>query len=436
MSELANWVIQWGPNPWGPNSCRSIQQADLEFTKLKETAKSKLFSRKSLKCAGVWALWIVAKNLAEEKQAAQVEIQNLREENNKLRAEIKAQQLELEEGKIREGVAAVEQVQSVLQYQEVCEQKKAILDEDQALKEKLAVSRKAVEDVQEAIRALVQKIQILKEKGADHGACKAEMEKLKAALEVKHSTVMALMKTPYQGDDEHWDTKRWFNPDGSPSEEDCKPASPHSLVFEMPERFKANPVSLTGAQVAVKREGGGAEGKSRGNVQPQADGVIGGETTTADPAPQHSKPGSAQGRSKQSAGSAWAREDGGGSGRGKGNRGRENPKEKRDSEGLQTSASAGATPQLPSLGKGRKGRWQGKRQWQQGTAPRGMVRSTVARRELSIMRVDIWRQLRKHGEDMARWDNAPIRVLLDRLLEISGKREGSGPEAPALPVTA
>jgi len=41
----------------------------------------------------------VAKSLVEEKQAAQVEIQNLREENDKLKAEIKAQQLKLEEGK-------------------------------------------------------------------------------------------------------------------------------------------------------------------------------------------------------------------------------------------------------------------------------------------------------------------------------------------------
>ena len=434
MSELANWVIQWGPNPWGPNSCRSIQQADLEFAKLKETAKSKLFSRKSLKCAGAWAVWLVAKSLAEGKQAAHVEIQNLKEENDKLKAEIKAQQLKLEEGKTREGVAAVEQVRSVLQYQEVCEQKKAILNENQALKEKLAVSTKAVEEMQGAIRVLVQKIQILKEKGTDHRACEAKMEKLKAALGAKHSTVTALTKTPYQGDDECWDGKRWFNPDGSPSIEECKPATPHSLVFEVPETFKANPVSLASAQVAVKREGGEAEGRSRGNVQPQADRVIRGETTTADPAPHHFKPGSGQGRSKQSEDNAWAREDRGGSGGGRGGRGRENPREKRDSEMLQTAASTGATPQIPSLGKGRKGRWQGQRQWQHGAAPRVVLQNTVARRELSTMRVDIWRQLRKHGEDMARWDNAPTRVLLDRLLEISGRKEGSGPGAPALPI--
>lgn len=432
MSELANWVMQWGPNPWGPNSCRSIQQADLEFTKLKETAKSKLFSRKSLKCAGAWAVWLVAKSLVEEKQAAQVEIQNLREENDKLKAEIKAQRLKLEEGKTREGVAAVEQVRSVLQYQELCEQKKAILNENQALKEKLAVSTKAVEEVQGAIRILVQKIQILKEKGADHRACEAKMEKLKAALGAKHSAVTALTKTPYQGDDEWWDGQRWFNPDGSPSVEECNPASPCSLVFEMPERFKANPVSLTSAQVV--REGGGAEGRSRGNAQPQADRIIREETTTADPAPHQFKPGSTQERSKQSAGSAWARGDRGGLGGGRDSRGRENSREKRDSEVLQTAASAGVTPQVSSLGKGRKGRWQGKRQWQHGAAPRVMVQNTVARRELSTMRVDIWRQLRKHGEDMARWDNAPTRVLLDRLLEISGRREGSGPEVPALPI--
>ncbi|KAK4824424.1 hypothetical protein QYF61_014758 [Mycteria americana] len=434
MSELANWVMQWGPNPWGPNSCRSIQQADLEFAKLKETAKSKLFSRKSLKCAGAWAVWLVAKSLVEEKRAAQVEIQNLREENNKLKAEIKAQRLKLEEGKTREGVAAVEQVRSVLQYQEVCEQKKAILNENQALKEKLAVSTKAVEEVQGAIQVLMQKIEMLKEKGTDHRACEAKMEKLKAALGAKRSAVTALTKPPYQGDDEQWDGEGWFNPDGSPSVEDCKPASPRALVFEMPERCKANPVSLTSAQVAVKREGGGAEGRSWGNGQPQADQIIGGETAPAEPAPHQLKPGSARGRSKQSAGRAWAREDGGGCGGGRGSRGRENPREERDSEVLQTAASAGATPQMPSLGKGRKGRWQGKRQWQHGAAPPVAAQSTVARRELSTMRVDIWRQLRKHGEDMARWDNAPTRVLLDRLLQISGRREGSGPEAPALPV--
>lgn len=434
MSELANWVMQWGPNPWGPNSCRSIQQADLEFAKLKETAKSKLFSRKSLKCAGVWAVWLVAKSLVEEKQAAQVEIQNLREENDKLKAEIKAQRLKLEESKTREGVAAVEQMQRTLQYQEVCEQKKAILNEHQALKEKLVVSTKAIEEMHGAIRLLVQKIQILKEKGTDHRACEAKMEKLKAALVAKHSTVTALTKTPYQGDNERQDRKRCFNPEGSPSVEESQPASSHSLFFGVPERFKANLVSLTSAQVAVKREGGGAEERSQGNVQPQANQVNGGEAAAAGPAPHQLKLGSAQGRSKQSAGSARAKEDREGSRGGKGSRRREKNWEKRDSEVLQTPASTGATPQISSLGRGRKGRWQDKRPWQQGEAPRAVAQNTVARRELSTMRVDIWRQLRKHGEDMARWDNAPTRVLLDRLLEISGRREGSGPGAPALPV--
>jgi len=49
----------------------------------------------------------------------------------------------------------VEQVRSALQYQEVCEQKKAILNENQTLKEKLAVSPKAAEEVQGAIRVLL-----------------------------------------------------------------------------------------------------------------------------------------------------------------------------------------------------------------------------------------------------------------------------------------
>lgn len=434
MSELANWVFQWGPNPWGPNSCRSIQQADLEFARLKETAKSKLFSRKSLKCAGAWAVWLVAKSLTEEKQAAEVEIQNLREENDKLKAEIKAQRLIIEEGKTREEVAAMEQARSVLQYQEVCEQKKEILNENQALKEKLAVSTKAVEEVQGAIRVLVQKIQILKEKGTDHQACEAKMEKLKAALGMKHSTVTALMKTPSQRDDEQWGGIGWFNPDGSPSVEECKPVDPHLLVFEMPERSKATPVSLTSIEVAVKREGAGAEGRNQGHVQPQADWGTMGETATAELAPHQFKLGSTQGRSKQRAGRAWAREDGGASEGRRGSTGRENPREKRDSEVLQSPVSTSAAPQVPSLGTGRKGRWQGKRQWQQGAAPRAMVRNTMAGKELSMMRVDIWRQLRERGEDMVRWDNAPTRVLLDRLLEISRRSEGSGPEAPALPV--
>ncbi|XP_051639552.1 uncharacterized protein LOC127469395 [Manacus candei] len=421
MSELANWVVQWGPNPWGPNSCKSIQQANLEFAKLKEMAKTKLFSRKSLKCAGAWAVWLVAKSLAEEKQAAQVEIQKLREENKTLKAEIKAQRLKLEEGITREEAVAVEQVRSVLQYQEVCEQKKAILNENQALKEKLAISTKAVEEVQGTIRLLVQKIQILKEKSTDHRACEVKMEKLKAALEAKHVTAMALKKTPYQRDDELWDGKRWVNPDGSPSVEERKPESPQSLVFEMPERFKANPLLLSSAPVAVKRER-----ESEGNVQPRAEQVVTEGTTTADLAPHRFKPGSTQGRRQQLARSVWAREDRAVS-RGRGSRGKENSREMGDPEVLQTTASAGATSQIPFSGKGRKGRWQGRRQWQCGAAPRFVVQNTMARRELSTMRVDIWRQLRNHGEDMARWDNAPTRVLLDRLLEISGRREGSEP---------
>lgn len=434
MSELANWVMQWGPNPWGPNCCTSIQQADLEFAKLKERAKSKLFSRKSLKCAGAWAVWIVAKNLAEEKRAAQVEIQNLRDENNKLKAEIKAQQLKIEEGKTQEGVVAAEQMRSVLQYQEVCEQKKAILNENQALKEKLVVSTKAVEEVQGAIRVLLQKIQILKERSTDHRACEAKIEKLKAALGVKHSTVTALTETPCQGDEECWDGKRWSNPDVTPSTEECETASPRSLVFKMPGRFKVNPIPLASAQVAVKRDGGGAEGRSQETVQPLADEAIRDEVITADPVPHQFKAGRAQGRNKQLAGSAWAREDGEGFRGGRGRRGRENPREKWDSEVLQTTASTSTTRQMPFLGNGRKGRWPGKRQWQPSAAPRVVVRNTMAKRELSTMRVDIWRQLRKHGEDMARWDNAPTRVLLDRLLEISGRREDSEPEASALPV--
>ncbi|XP_027746596.1 uncharacterized protein LOC114060914 [Empidonax traillii] len=429
MSELANWVIQWGPNPWGPNSCKSIQQADLEFAKLKEMAKSKIFSRKSLKCAGAWAVWLVAKSLSEEKQAAQVEIQNLREENKTLKAEIEAQRLKLEEGITREGAVAVEQVRSVLQYQEVCEQKKAILNENQALKEKLAISTKAVEEVQGTIRLLVQKIQILKEKGTDHRACEVKMEKLKAALEAKHVTVTALTNTLYQRDDELWDGKRWVNPGGSPSVEECKPESPQSLVFEMPERFKANPLLLSSAPVAVKREGG-----IEGNVQPQTEEVITDETTTADLAPHQFKPGSTQGRRQQLARSVWTSEDREGF-RGRGSRGKENSREIGDPEVLQTTPPAGATSQIAFSGKGRKGRWQGRRQWQCGAAPRFVVQNTMARRELSTMRVDIWRELRKHGEDMARWDNAPTRVLLDRLLEISGRREESEP-APALSTIA
>lgn len=436
MSELANWVLQWGPNPWGANSCRSIQQADLEFAKLKETAKSKLFSRRTLKCAGAWAVWLVAKSLGEENQAAQVQIQNLRAENDKLKAEIKAQRLKLEESRAREGIVAAEQVQSVFQYQEVCEQKKAILKENQALKDKLAASTKAVEEVQVAVRLLVQKMQILKEKGIDHRACEAKIEKLKAALEERHGTGTALAKSSCKGADEHWDGKRWLNADGIRSTEECKPAHTHSLEFGMPERFKVNPFSLTGAHVPVKSEGGGAEGRSKGNVQPQADRGIMGETTTAEPAPHRFKSGSTQRRSKQSAGGAWGREDKGGSGEGRGTRARENPREKRNSEMLQAAVSNGAGLQTPYLEKGRKGRWQGKRQWHHSAAPRDVVQNTVARRELSTVRVDVWRQLRKHGEDMTRWDNAPTKVLLDRLAEIRGRREGSGPRAPALPITA
>lgn len=430
MSELANWVIQWGANPWGPNSCRSMQQADLEFAKLKEMTKCKLFSQKSLKCAGAWAVWLVAKSLAEEKQAAQVEIQNLREENKKLKEEIKAQQLKLEECLTREGAVAMEQVRSVLQYQEVCEQKKAILNENQALKEKVAISTKAVEEAQGAIQLLVQKIQTLKERGTDHRACEVKMEKVKAALEAKHGAVTAPTKTPHQRDDEHWDGKEWVNPDYSPSTEQCKPSNPQSVAFERPERFKTNPV-------AGKRERGVAEQGSERNVQPQAEQVITEGTTTSGPAPRQFKPRSTQGRREQSAGSVWARDrHRGGSGRARGSRGRDNSRDMQDRAVPPTIASAGVTPQSPFAGKGRAGRWQGKRQWQHGVAPRFVVQNTVARRELSTMRVDIWRELRRQGEDMARWDNAPTTVLLDRLLEITGRREGSEPGAPPLPVTA
>lgn len=428
MSELANWVIQWGTNPWGPNSCRSMQQADLEFAKLKEMTKCKLFSQKSLKCAGAWAVWLVAKSLAEEKQAAQVEIQNLREENKKLKEEIKAQQLKLEECMTREGAVAVEQVQSVLQYQEVCEQKKAILSENQALKEKVAVSTKAVEEAQGAIQLLVQKIQTLKERGTDHRACEVKMEKLKAALEAKHGAVTAPTKTPHQRDDEHWDGKEWVNPDGSPSTEQC---NPQSVVFERPEIFKTNRVSLTRAPVGGKRERGVAERGSEGTEQVITEG-----TTTAGPAPRQYKPRSTPGRREQSSGSVWAREDRGAPGRGRGSRGRDSSRDMQEPEVLQSTACAGVTPQSPFVGKGRTGRWQGKRQWQYGAAPRFVVQNTTARRELSTMRVDIWRELRRQGEDMARWDNAPTRMLLDRLLEVTGRREGSEPGAPPLAVTA
>ncbi|KAL2305884.1 hypothetical protein Nmel_003777 [Mimus melanotis] len=431
MSELANWVIQWGTNPWGPNSCRSMQQADLEFAKLKEMTKCKLFSQKSLKCAGAWAVWLVAKSLAEEKQAAQVEIQSLREENKKLKEEIKAQQLKLEEGITREGAVAVEQVQSVLQYQEVCEQKKAILNENQALKEKVAISAKAVEEARGTIQLLVQKIQTLKERGTDHRACEVEMEKLKAALEAKHGAVTAPTKTPHQRHVEHWDGKEWVNPDGSPSAEECKPSSPQSVVSERPERLKANPVSLTCAPVAGRREKGIAEPGGAGNVQPQAEQVIPEGAAGAGPAPRQFKPRSSQGRREQSAGSGWARQGREGSGRG-----RENSRDVRDAEVPQSPACAAVTPQSPFVGKGRKGRWQGKRQRQYSAAPRFVVQNTVARRELSTMRVDIWRELRRQGENMALWDNAPTRALLDRLLEICGTREGSEPGAPAFSVTA
>ncbi|RMC12309.1 hypothetical protein DUI87_09822 [Hirundo rustica rustica] len=408
-----------------------MQQADLEFAKLKEMTKCKLFSQKSLKCAGAWAVWLVAKSLAEEKQAAQVEIQNLREENKKLKEEIKALQLKLEEGITREGAVAMEQVRSALQYQEMCEQKKAILNENQALKEKVAISTKAVEEAQGTIQLLVQKIQTLKERGTDHRACEVKMEKLKAALEAKHGAVTA--PTPHLRVDEHWDGEERVNPDGSPSTETRKPANPQSVVFERSERFKANPVSLPRAPVAGKRETGIAEQGSGRNLQPPAEGVITEGTSTA---PRQFKPRSTQGRTEQSAGSVRAKEDREGGGTGRGSRGRENSRDMRAPDVLQTAASAGVTPQSPFVGRGRKGRWQGKRQWQYGAAPRFVVQNAVARRELSTMREDIWRELRRQGEDMARWDNAPTRVLLDRLLEITGRREGSEPRAPALPVIA
>lgn len=425
MAELANWVIQWGPNPWGPNSCRSIQQADLEFARLKEMAKLKLFSRKSLKCAGAWAVWLAAKSQAEEKEAAQAEIQRLKEENGKLKAEIKAQRLKLEEGKTRESIAAVEQVRSVLQYQEVCEQKKAVLSENKALKDKLAVSTRTVEEFQGAIRALVQKIQALKEKGADHRACEARVEKLKAALGAKHSAAAAaLAKTTCQGGSEPWDGAAWLDSEGSPCEEKRGAVSPCLPACEGGERGQASPATLPGAQAAVKRESGGMEeGESRGDLHLQADGGTGGEPTGA-PAPHQHKAASGQ-----ASGPAWAREDGGGSGRGRGGKGWRNPENKRDWGVLQTPGLAAASPLLPS-----GGRWPGRRPWQSGTGSRLGARGNVARRELGTMRVDIWRQLRQHGEDMARWDNAPTRALLERLLELSGSREGSRAGAPALPV--
>nr|XP_013805353.1 PREDICTED: uncharacterized protein LOC106490469 [Apteryx mantelli mantelli] len=435
MTELGNWVIQWGPNPWGPNSCKSIQQADQEFAKLKETTKSKLFSRKFLKCAGAWAVWLVAKSLAEEKQTAQAEIQNLKEENDKLKAEVKAQRVKLEEGKTREGVAAVEQVRSVLQYQEVCEQKKAIMNENQQLKERLAISTKAVEEVQGAIRVLVQNIQSLKEKGTDHRACEAKVEKLKAALGAKHGVVTALPKAPYGGDDEPWDRETWTDQGDNPSLEQHNAPSPYAVAFEAHERFKGNPVSPTTAQVTVKREAGGTEeGRRRGNVQPQGDRVIRRETTATDLTPYQLKQGSCKERNEQSGRSAWTREAGVVWGRANGSKGKRNPRERNDLEVMQTVASSNVTPQYSSSGKVARGRWQGKKQWQNSTTPQVVVRNNVARKELNTMRVDIWRQLRKQGEDMTRWDNAPTGVLLDRLLEISGRREESGPGAPVLPV--
>lgn len=433
MSELANWVTQWGTNPWGPNSCRSMQQADTEFAKLKEMTKCKLFSQKSLKCAGAWAVWLVAKSLGEEKQAAQVEIQNLREENKKLKEKIKAQQLKLEEVITQERAVAMEKVQSVLQYQEVCEQKKAILNENQALKGKVAISTKAVEEAQGTIQLLVQKIQTLKERATDHRACEVKIEKLKAALEAKRG---AVTKTPHQRDDERRDGKGWVNPDGSSSTEACKPASPQSEVFERPERFKANPVSLTCAPAAGTRERGAAEQGRERSGQPQAEQILPEGRSAAGPAPPHLQPWGTQARRQQPAGSARARQGTGGSGRGRGSRGRENSRDVRDPEVLQSTASAAVRPQSPFREKGRKGMWQGKRQWQYSAAPQFVVQNTLARRELSTIRVDIWRELRRQGEDMARWDNAPTRVLWDRLLEISGRREGSEPGAPALPVTA
>ncbi|XP_072188320.1 uncharacterized protein [Excalfactoria chinensis] len=420
MAELANWVIQWGPNPWGPNSCRSIQQADLEFGRLKEMAKSKLFSRKSLKCAGAWAVWLAAKSQAEEKEAAQAEIQRLKEENGKLKAEIKAQRLKLEEGKTRESIAAVEQVRSILQYQEVCEQKKAVVSENVALKDKLAVSTRTVEEFQGAIRALVQKIQALKEKGTDHRACEAKVEKLKAALGAKHS-MANLAKTTCQEGGEPWDGAAWLDPEGSPCEEKCGAASPCLPGCEGGERGQPNPA---GAQAAVKKESGGMEeGESRGEGQLQADGGTGGEPTGAPTLRQH------KAASSQAAGPAWAREDGGGSGRGRGGKGWRKPENKKDWGATHSPGLAAAPALLPS-----GGRWPGRRPWQSGTGPRLGARSNVARRELGTMRVNIWRQLRQHGEDMARWDNAPTRALLERLLEISGSREGGRAAAPALPV--
>ncbi|XP_015712440.1 uncharacterized protein LOC107310886 [Coturnix japonica] len=425
MAELANWVIQWGPNPWGPNSCRSIQQADLEFGRLKEMAKSKLFSRKSLKCAGAWAVWLAANSQAEEKEAAQAEIQRLKEENGKLKAEIKAQRLKLEEGKTRESIAAVEQVRSVLQYQEVCEQKKAIMSENVALKDKLAVSTRAIEEFQGAIRALVQKIQALKEKGADHRACEARVEKLKAALGAKHSTATtALAKTSCQGGGEPWDGVAGLDPEGSPCEEKCGAVSQGLPAYEGGQGGQAGPAVLPGTQDAAKKESGGMEdGESRGDGQLQADGGTGGEPSGAPALQQH------KAASSRAAGPAWAREDGGGSGKGRGGKGWRNPENKKGWGALHSPGMAAAPPLLPS-----GGRWPGRRPWQSGTGPRLGARSNVARRELGTMRVDIWRQLRQHGEDMARWDNAPTRALLERLLELSGSRDGGRAAAPALPV--
>lgn len=370
-------------------------------------------------------MWLAAKSQAEEKEAAQAEIQRLKEENGKLKAEIKAQRLKLEEGKTRESIAAVEQVRSVLQYQEACEQKKAVMSENKVLKDKLAVSTRTVEECQGAIQVLVQKIQALKEKGTDHRACEARVEKLKAALGTKHSTAAtALAKTTCQGGSEPWDGAAWLDPEGSSCEEKRGAVSPCLPACEGGERSQAGPAALPGAQAVVKRESGGMEeGESRGDMQLQADGGTGGEPIGASGLHRH------KAASSQAAGAAWAQEDGGGSGRGRSGKGWRNTENKRDWGVLQNPGTATASALLPS-----GGRWPGRRPWQSGTGPRLGARSNVARRELGTMRVDIWRQLRQHGEDMARWDNAPTRALLERLLELSGSREGSRAGAPALPV--
>ncbi|KAM8792401.1 olfactory receptor 12D1-like [Eudromia elegans] len=79
----------------------------------------------------------------------------------------------------------------------------------------------------------------------------------------------------------------------------------------------------------------------------------------------------------------------------------------------------------PTFRKVARSKWQGKKQWQSSNARQASGRNSVARKEFNTMRVDIWRQLRKLGEDTSLWDNALTSVLLDRLLEISGRREKS-----------